>query len=62
MKETRLYVYPDSVTEVLYLLTLGDKKSQRGDISFCVSYVKALANHQGSEGGHEQNQRSDKND
>jgi hypothetical protein len=31
----RLYVYPDDALRTLYLITLGDKKTQRDDIQFC---------------------------
>jgi len=42
LKEARLYIYPDTDEEVLYLLTIGDKKSQPGDVKICNAYVKDL--------------------
>src|SRR5437879_3421061 len=31
----RLYVYPDDANQTLYVITLGDKRSQDDDIQFC---------------------------
>jgi hypothetical protein len=39
LKETRLYVCPDEETKTLYLLTLGDKTTQKDDINFCTQWV-----------------------
>lgn len=39
---TRLYVYADRTTKTLYLLTLGDKTTQRDDIQDCVRYAKQI--------------------
>jgi hypothetical protein len=39
---TRLYVYPDTQTETLYLLTLGDKSTQSDDIQDCKAFVKYI--------------------
>jgi hypothetical protein len=39
---TRLYVYPDTETETLYLLTIGDKSSQKDDIQNCKRFVKQI--------------------
>ena len=39
---TRLYVYPDTETETLYLLTLGDKSTQSDDIRDCKDFVKQI--------------------
>jgi hypothetical protein len=38
----RLYVYPDMVTETLYLLTVGDKSTQEADIQDCKRFVKQI--------------------
>jgi len=38
--ETRLYVYPDTETETLYLVTLGDKSTQRDDIKDCKTFAR----------------------
>jgi hypothetical protein len=42
LKQTRLYIYPDITTRKLYLLTIGDKRSQKEDIKFCHGYVRNL--------------------
>jgi len=42
LAQTRLYAYPDEQKEVLYLITLGDKNSQKDDIKSCASFIKAL--------------------
>jgi hypothetical protein len=42
LAQTRLYVYPDVTREVLYMITLGDKKSQKADIATCKDFVKKL--------------------
>lgn len=38
----RLYVYPDDEAQCLYLITLGDKKSQQTDILFCKNSLKFI--------------------
>jgi hypothetical protein len=42
LAQTRLYVYPDAESEVLYLLTLGDKRSQHQDIENCRHFVEQI--------------------
>ena len=42
LAQTRLYVYPDTDTEILYLITLGDKRSQKADLASCRDFVTAL--------------------
>lgn len=42
LAETRLYVYPDVDAEILYLFTIGDKKSQKTDVKTCQGYVEQL--------------------
>ena len=42
LAQTRLYVYPDTETETLYVITLGDKQSQRQDIQTCREFVKQI--------------------
>ncbi len=39
LKETRLYIYPDTTKSTLHLITIGDKKTQSVDIKFCNKYV-----------------------
>jgi hypothetical protein len=40
--QTRLYVYPDPDTQTLYLITIGDKKSQRDDNATCRELIVSL--------------------
>ena len=42
LKQTRLYIYPNTTTKTLHLLTLGGKKSQAGDIKYCKKIVKDI--------------------
>jgi len=42
LKQVRLYIYPDEQTETLYVVTLGDKASQEGDIRFCKAFVEGI--------------------
>ncbi len=42
LKETRLYIYPDTTKNTLHLITIGDKKTQSVDIKFCNKYVKDI--------------------
>jgi hypothetical protein len=42
LAQTRLYVFPDLETETLYLITLGDKQSQKADIAACRTFVTGL--------------------
>jgi hypothetical protein len=43
LAQTRLYVYPDRKAQLIHLLTLGDKGTQKGDIEFCSDYVDTLS-------------------
>jgi len=45
LAQTRLYVYPDTTAKTLYLLTLGDKTSQREDIKNCKAFVEHIKTH-----------------
>jgi hypothetical protein len=42
LAQTRLYVYPDTETETLHVITLGDKGSQKDDIATCRTFVQEL--------------------
>ena len=42
LKETRLYIYPDIRTKKLFLLTIGDKKTQQHDIQHSKDCVKMI--------------------
>src|SRR5438045_3719478 len=40
--QTRLYVYPDPELRILYLITIGDKGSQRDDNATCRELIVGL--------------------
>ncbi len=42
LKQTRLYTFPDPMARVLYLVTLGDKKTQKDDLKYCGEFVDSL--------------------
>ena len=42
LRQTRLYVYPETDTKILHLLKIGDKNSQEDDIKLCRDYVKDI--------------------
>lgn len=42
LKQTRLYVYPDTKNRVLYLLQIGDKNTQQDDVKICVDFIKEI--------------------
>ncbi len=42
LRQTRLYVYPDVDQKVLYLITIGDKNSQKDDIKLSADFVIKL--------------------
>jgi len=42
LKQTRLYIYPDVATGIIYGLTIGDKTTQQEDIARCKGYVTQL--------------------
>lgn len=44
LAQIRLYVYPDRIMEVLHIILLGDKDTQKEDISYCKAYVQNLSN------------------
>lgn len=41
-KQTRLYIYPDEDQKIIYLITIGDKRSQKKDIQHCNKFVEDL--------------------
>ncbi|HXD87643.1 MAG TPA: hypothetical protein VN641_14200 [Urbifossiella sp.] len=43
-KQTRLYLYADADTQLLYLITIGDKQSQREDNAACRELIVELRN------------------
>ncbi len=42
LAQTRLYAYPEVASETLYVITLGDKRSQKDDIKTCQGFVEQL--------------------
>jgi hypothetical protein len=42
LKETRLYTYPMIPTQVIHLITLGDKSTQKADIEYASKFVDEL--------------------
>lgn len=42
LQETRLYTYVDDTEQVVYLITIGNKNSQAGDIALSREFVEAL--------------------
>ena len=41
-KEVRLYVYPDTESEIMYVLAMGTKESQKNDIKEAKKKIKKL--------------------
>jgi putative component of toxin-antitoxin plasmid stabilization module len=48
LKETRLYVYVNKSLEIIHLITIGDKSTQRVDIQYACEFVRRLAERQQS--------------
>ncbi|MEW5895638.1 MAG: hypothetical protein AB1650_07790 [Candidatus Omnitrophota bacterium] len=42
LRQTRLYVYPDIDQKILYLITIGDKNSQKDDVKLSADFVISL--------------------
>jgi len=42
LKETRLYLYPDKSSQIIHLITLGDKRTQSEDIRYAREFVGGL--------------------
>lgn len=42
LKETRLYTYPNRVSHVVHLITIGDKSTQTADIEYACEFVDSL--------------------
>lgn len=40
LQQTRLYVFPDTNTNTLFLLAIGNKTTQRDDIGKCREFVR----------------------
>lgn len=39
LQETRLYVYPDEASKLLYLITIGNKDTQQADIKLSSRFI-----------------------
>jgi hypothetical protein len=42
LKETRLYTYPNKSRQVVHLITIGDKSTQKTDIQYSSEFVAGL--------------------
>ena len=42
LRQTRLYVYPDTKAAIVHVLAIGDKTAQKSDIDACRGFVKKL--------------------
>lgn len=42
LQETRLYTFPDELTEVLYLIDIGNKNTQSRDVKRAAAFVESL--------------------
>ena len=42
LKQTRLYTYPNKAREVIHLITIGDKSTQKTDIQYACEFVGGL--------------------
>jgi hypothetical protein len=43
LQETRLYIYPADATQIVHLITIGDKDDQHSDIEFCKEFVRSVS-------------------
>jgi hypothetical protein len=42
LKQTRLYIYAYKIENTVFQITIGDKNSQKSDISDCRDFIKKL--------------------
>jgi len=42
LMQARLYIFPDTSTETLHVISIGTKQDQSGDISECRTYIRPL--------------------
>lgn len=42
LRESRLYVYPETGTKCLHLITIGNKDEQKQDLVFCRKFLDSL--------------------
>ena len=43
LKQTRLYAYPDQTTQIIHVITIGDKNSQKADIKYSREFADDLS-------------------
>jgi hypothetical protein len=43
LKETRLYTYPAKTTQIMHVITIGDKSTQKADIRYSCEFVDSLS-------------------
>ena len=51
LKQTRLYIFPEKRPQIIHLITLGDKDSQKADIRFATAFAEKYAEEEGSDKG-----------
>ncbi len=54
LKQTRLYIYPDTRTQLVHLITLGDKDSQKRDVAYASEFVDQLTQGEENSGGQQE--------
>lgn len=60
LAETRLYVYLDRDEQIIHLITLGDKTTQKADVKTSSDYVEGLNRQKrGSDHGRRKDQKRD---
>lgn len=42
LQETRLYVYADDLSRIVYLIAIGDKASQHSDVEYSKNFVRQI--------------------
>jgi len=42
LRQSRLYIYPDTFSKLVHVISVGDKTDQGSDINECRKYVKPL--------------------
>ncbi|HUT13866.1 MAG TPA: hypothetical protein VMY42_25480 [Thermoguttaceae bacterium] len=51
VKQCRLYIFPDTTTKIVHLITIGDKSSQKADIQYACQFVDSLITREGDTNG-----------
>jgi putative component of toxin-antitoxin plasmid stabilization module len=42
LQETRMYIYADDASQVVYLIAIGDKSTQNSDVEYSKDFVRQL--------------------